>query len=106
MADDHGEPSSLAKIQIEMAQMRGEVITELKHITHDLKNLAQTITGMVTRAEINDKVAAHRDVHAALDARLVLVEGSIRKAAWAIIGAWISGLGVVFGLIFKLLLEK
>jgi hypothetical protein len=76
----------LNAMKVAMAELR----TEMRHLSHDVKNLTLKL----------DAVPSVREVEA-LEKRLNKVEGHLTKAAWAIIGAWISGIGVVFSIFTK-----
>ena len=77
-------------LEAAFARLEGVVTTEMKHLAHDVKNLTQKLEGYPTRRELE-----------AAESRISLLETTQRKVAWAIITAWISGLGTVGALIAK-----
>jgi hypothetical protein len=77
-------------LEVALAKLEGTVTTEIKHLSHDVKNLSQKLDAYPTRRDLD-----------AVEARVSVLETAQRKAAWLIIGAWISGLGVVGSLLLK-----
>lgn len=61
-----------------------------ENIQHRVRSIEMKFEGYATT----------RDLKHAID-RLDAVEANIAKAAWAIIGAWISGFGVVLSMLLK-----
>lgn len=64
--------------------------TEIKHLAHDVKNLNTKLDAYSTRRELE-----------AAENRITSLERNQNRAAWAIIGAWLSGFGVVGSLVLK-----
>lgn len=81
-------------IKVELAAFKGEVITELKHLGHDVRNLTQGMQLFVTRREVDDIHQRRKEAHEDLEDRVDNLEKNQSRAAWAIILAWIGGLGV------------
>jgi hypothetical protein len=73
-------------VKVAMAELRVEV----RHLTRSVEYLSTKL----------DSAPNAKDI-AALDVRLTKVEANLSKAAWAIIGAWVSGIGVVLTYIIK-----
>lgn len=77
-----------------MAGFKGEVITELKHIGHDIKNLIQAQAAFMPRTEIKEHLDRRDEARKELGDRVSRIEALIAKVAWAVFLAWIAGLGV------------
>lgn len=80
------------------ARMEGVVTTELKHLRNDVEKLGTRLDAQaalfVPRTEFEqDKVSQDREIRD--------LKSNQAKAAWAIILAWLSGLGVVASLAMK-----
>ena len=84
------EPGNIAELAAAFSEFRGEMRAEIKHLGHDVKNINAKL----------DAYPTHRDLKA-VENRVSVLEAAQRKAAWLIIGAWISGLGVVGSLLLK-----
>lgn len=82
-------------IKVELAAFKGEVITELKHLGHDVRNLTQGMQLFITRREVDDIHQRRIDAHKDLENRVDKLEQNQARAAWAIIAAWLAGIGVV-----------
>lgn len=80
--------AEMTAVKIQMA----EFLTEIKHISHDVKGLTMKMDAQaglfVPRKEIES-------TNAAFDGRVKRIEENMSKAAWAIIGAWFAGLVTV-----------
>lgn len=89
-------PGDVESIQIELAGLKAEVLNELKHVAHDVKNIVQAQSQLVTRREMDDLLGRRDDQRSALADRVQGLERNQNRAVWAIILAWVSGIGVVF----------
>lgn len=91
--------AEITGLRVDLAAFRGELGAEFKNLSHDVRNLTQQMQAQpvlyVPRREIEQ-------MHTAMDKRVGSLEGNMNKAAWAIIMAWVAGLGVVATLVTKL----
>lgn len=87
-------PGDVESLKVELAGFKGEVLTELKHLAHDVKNVAQGMSAFVTRREVDEIHERRRELHTALEARVEKLEALVYKIAWAIFLAWLGGLAV------------
>lgn len=83
MMDDGDQ---VQKLQVEMAGLRA-----------DIKYLSQGVRTLTQKLELTP---TPRD-YEALNDRLTKAEGNLNKAAWAIITAWIGGIGTVFWMLVR-----
>lgn len=83
-------PNNISELAAAFSEFRGEMRAEVKHIGHDVKNINAKL----------DAYPTHRDLKA-VETRVSVLESAQRKAAWAIITAWLGGLGTVGALIAK-----
>jgi hypothetical protein len=73
-----------------MKVMMAELRKDMQYLSHDVKNLTMKLDALPTIKDVE-----------AMQKRLDHVESNMNKAAWAIIGAWISGIGVVVSIFIK-----
>jgi hypothetical protein len=78
--------AELNSVKVVIAELRVEV----KHLANSVQSLSYKL----------DNAPNIRDV-AAVEVRLSKVEANLNKAAWAIIGAWVSGIGVVLTFLLR-----
>jgi uncharacterized coiled-coil protein SlyX len=76
----------LNEVKVVIAELR----TQVGYLADNVKTLTQKL----------DQAPNARDV-VALETRLAKVEANLNKAAWAIIGAWVSGLGVLITFLLR-----
>lgn len=80
------EVSDANKIEAAFARLEGVVTTEIKHLSHDVKNINQKLDAYPTQRDLSavrDRVASLEDSRSWL----------IKSVMWA----WICGTGVVIG---------
>lgn len=53
--------NALSELKVVMAEMRGAVTTDLKHLSHDVKNLTMALTQFVPRQEIEKQNASNHE---------------------------------------------
>lgn len=70
-------------LEVQVAEMRGTVITRLDNVAHDIKNLSTAMLALTPRREVD-----------ALEVRVAKLEANQNRAVWAIIMSWVAGLGV------------
>jgi hypothetical protein len=75
---------SATNLEAAFARLEGVVTTEIKHLSHDVKNLNQKLDAYATRRDLD-----------ALDGRVSNIEDDRRWMARQFWGIWISGFGVV-----------
>lgn len=109
-------------LEVELAEVKGQILTEIRHISHDIKNMMQAMTQFVPRREIDEKF---KDVGEKLSKLENRIEDDIAKVERkldayineqndekkfqrrTIYGAWVGGgitwiwLLIRFGLGFK-----
>lgn len=85
-------PGTLTEILITLARIEERQQAASANADHRHANLKMALDAFVPRAELEQR-------HKAVDKRLDTIEGNMNKAAWAIIAAWVSGLGVVATLV-------
>lgn len=67
--------------------------TDIKHILHDIRNIAAQQQAQMSRGELESRLNA-------LDARITKMEAAQTWVVRAIVTAWLAGIGVV-GVFFK-----
>jgi hypothetical protein len=74
------------QIRTEVAELRATVLNELKHLSHDVKNISQRTEALVSRREMEEKIKVVKD-----DVDELKDEHKfVRRAVYS---AWIAGLG-------------
>lgn len=86
--------SDAHSLEVQIAELRGVVVTRLDNLTHDMKNMAMSMTALVPRREVEEVHKRREDAHHELEKRVDQLEATNRKVTWAIIVAWLAGLGV------------
>jgi hypothetical protein len=89
-------PGDVDDIKVEIAALKAQVLNELKHVAHDVKNIIVAQSALVSRREIDDLLARRDDARDALADRVAGLERDRSRAFWAIVTAWLSGLVVAF----------
>lgn len=89
MADDQ-----YTDLKTAVAELKGTVVTEVRHLAHDVKNLSQRIEAVMPRQEAEAKHAGMASNHLHLEKRVEKLENNISRITWAIVMAWLGGLGV------------
>jgi hypothetical protein len=97
----HGIGDRLMPADVESITTKLAVVeNEMKNLAHDVRGFGMALQQLVTRREVDDHQKHRAETHEALKERVKALEANQAKAAWAIIGAWLAGLGVaakVFG---------
>jgi aminoglycoside phosphotransferase (APT) family kinase protein len=88
-------------IKVELAQLKGEVLTELKHLSHDVKGLTMGMQAFVTRREIDEIHTRRKEAHADLEARVDRLEETQTWIFRSILGSW--GAAILAAVGFKTL---
>ena len=95
MPDDNQKDDN-NRLKVDMAELKGTILTEIRHMGHDIKNIMQAMTLFMPRAEIDannkrfEEKAAQSEVE--LKRRLERLENHLTWL-WQTIGAaWIGGL--------------
>lgn len=82
------------KLELAFARMEATVSSDLRHLVHDVKNLKMSLEAFMPSKQINEKHDAMDERHDALAERVKVIEGHISRGAWAIVLAWVAGIGV------------
>lgn len=86
------DQAAATALKVEMAELR----TDVRHLSHDMKNLAQKLDAVVTRRELEQIHERRDERHDEHHRRLTELEDHRDKLVWGIVSAWLAGLGVVF----------
>jgi hypothetical protein len=91
-------------LKVEIAAMRGEVITKLEHLSHEMRNLKQTLTSFVTLREFAENVDRRKEAHTDLEHRVERLEEAKEEFRNRILWLFLSQGGVLAGglLLWKL----
>lgn len=76
--------ASVAGLQVKFASLEGAVLTELRHLVHDVKNLDTKLGVFVPRNEVESTQVDH-------ERRLEKIESGLTKVVWAVVTGWIGG---------------
>lgn len=82
-------------IRVELSELRGEVLTELKHLSHDIRGLKQAMESLVTRREVTDIHDRRKEAHMELERRVEKLEATRDRLVWAIVLQWLAAIGAV-----------
>lgn len=89
MSDEHNDLKvAVARLETALTMGMKNVEKSMADLAHDIKNLRMSLQSFVPRSEIDAKVQTVAD-------RVKNIEDDLTFYKRAIIGAWISGFGVV-----------
>lgn len=87
-------PIDAHSLEVQIAELRGVVVTRLDNLTHDMKNMAMGMNALAPRREVEELHERRKEAHQELEKRVEQLEATNLKVTWAIIVAWLGGLGV------------
>lgn len=84
----------ISQVLIALARIEERIKAQAEQSEHRHNNLKMVVEGFVPRRELDERFAA-------MNARITKNENNISRGGWAIISAWLSGIGVVVTLALK-----
>lgn len=91
----------IQQILVALARIEERIKAQTEQSEHRHNNMKLVVEGFVPRRELEERFKSMEDRIDRSESRQDRADGQINKAAWAIVTAWLSMIGVVVSMILK-----
>lgn len=106
MSNEQDTSRSIHALEVEMAELKGQILTEIRHISHDIKNIMQAMPSFISRTEHERAMVDVKEKMVAMEVRTLEKVAALEKKVdlqftkdfdertWLsrqVRGAWIGG---------------
>lgn len=91
----------IQQILVALARIEERIKAQTEQSEHRHNNMKLAVEGFVPRRELDERFRSMEERLERSELRQDRADGHISKAAWAIVTAWLSGIGVVVSLLMK-----